>query len=579
MSTTGKFIYYFGDDEAYFKVFQVEFNATYGGMGFTFKRFFETDPKRIQSLYLKAYEDQPALILIDYSKNSNDYLHLARLFTRTINYENFKVIGLLDYLSPPDVIRESILTGVKVNHIKDAEVFDVTFAAMKLISDKDTKEHGFATAKFSDEVEVGILCKIGFVNTEMIHFETDLKLNQNEEIRIKNYWTEQKIMKSEKFFVHQIQNTHIYYNFNYSVNAAFSFIDAPLLTPETSEERKKELTDEYNHDVVKSQRKLKAWIVDNLNRSQPKNVKVLIIDRELSMYKDHKPTDQYEYLIRCQPFFKDVHVEINRQRPNVIAFALEARPEDAPEDAVYNDTKILKRLIDVIKNKFENYLPYIVVFKSGDSTSKDFQQTLGYENMLAFSGDLTTEVLLKMAEVFSKKLKPLSVSSKELTETVYLKKSSPATLGEILTQVTLLSCSETDITFSSKEALPPFSVLHFNFPVDMYITTIPNEKFKDGMYYGLIHGIGEIGKKDLRRYVNSIFFRDLENQKKTDRDEFEKLNQTKLKEIQDEAAKKEAEALALAEQAAAEKEAERLQKEEAKKAQETENKGPNEEEE
>lgn len=573
MSTTGKFIYYFGDDEAYFKVFQAEFNATYGAMGFSFKRFFETDARRIQSLYLKAFEDQPALILIDYSKNSNDYLHLARLFTRTINYEPFKVIGLLDYLSPPDVIRESILTGVKVNHIKDAEVFDVTFAAMKLISDKDTKEHGFATAKFSDEVDVGILCKIGFVNTEMIHFETDLKLNQNEEIRIRNHWTEQKVIKSDKFFVHQIQNSHIYYNFNYSVNAAFSFVDPPLITAETSDERKKELTDEYNHEVVKSQRKLKAWIIDNLSRSQPKNVKVLIIDRSMSMLHDQKPTDQYEYLIRCQPFFKDVHIEINKQKPNVIAFSLEARPEGAAEDDIYNDSKVLKRLIDVIKNKFENYHPYIVVFKSGESTSKDFQLTYDYENMLAFGGDLSTEVLLKMAEVFSKKLVPQAATSKELTETVFLKKASPATMGEILSQVTLLSCSETDITFSSKETLPPFSVLHFNFPVDMYITIIPNEKFKDGMYYGLIHGIGEIGKKDLRRYVNSIFFRDLENQKKSEREEFEKLNQAKLKEIQDEAARKEAEAKALAE-----KEAERLKKEEEKKAQEAENKESDEEE-
>lgn len=546
--TASRMIYYFGDDEAYFKVFQGEFNSMYGSLGVTFKRFFETDSKKVQSLFLKAYHDQPALILIDYSKNSNDYLHLARLFTRTINYEPYKLIGLLDYLSSPDVIRESILTGVKINHIKSAEIFDVVYSAMMLISSKDTKEHGFATAKSKDEVEAGILCKIGLINLETIHFETDLKLNQNEEIIVNNYWANEKIIKSGLFMVSNIQNSHIFYNFNYSVDAQIRFASPPVITPEMSDERKKDLTEEYQHDIVKYQRKLKSWILDNLSRSQRKNVKVLIIDREMSMYNDQKPTDQYEYLIRCQPFLKDIHIELNRQRPNVIAFVLESRPDDAADDAFYNDAKVLKRLIEVIKNKYEDYKPYIVVFKSGAASSKDLQQTHDYEQLLAYGGDLSPDVLLKMADIFSKKIPAIAASPKELTETVYLKKTSPATFGEIHTQVNIISCSEIDMTIEAKRDLGHFSVLHFNSPVDMYATIIPNEKFKGNTYYCLIHGIGESEKQDLRRFINSIFFRDLENQKQAERDEFEKLNQAKLKELQDEMAKKQAEEAEIYEQ-------------------------------
>lgn len=536
-------IYYFGDDEAYFKVFQAEFNASYGSLGVSFKRFYETTPSQIQSLYLRAYEDQPSLVLIDYSKHTNDYLHLARLFTRTINYEEFQIIGLLDYLSPPEVIQESILTGVKVNHIKSAEIFDVVYAAIKLLSPKDAKEHGFATAKTKDQVDVGILCKIGMINHDLIHFETDLKLQQNEEVEINNYWTQQHILKSKKFFIHNIQTSHIYYNFKYSVDAAMIFLDPPHMTDETPEERKAELKAEYDHELNKVQRKLKGWITDNLSRSQRKNVKVLIIDRELTMLHNQKPTDQYDYLIRCQPFLKDSFIELNRIRPNVIAFVLESRPSDAAEEVVYNDSKALKTVIEVVKNKFDgNYKPYIIVFRAGEGSSKELQMTYGYEQILAYGGDLSPDVLLKMAEVFSKKLAQLTPSEKELNETVYLKKSSLATFGEILTQVSVMNCSEADMIFQSTREFTPFSVIHFRHPVDMYVTIIPNEKFKGDMYYGLIHGIGETGKMELRKYVNSIFFRDLENQKQAEKEEFEKLNQAKLKEIQDEQNKKMAEA-------------------------------------
>ncbi len=541
--STRRLIYYFGDDEAYFKVFQAEFNSTYGNLGFTFKRFFETDPSMIQSLYLRAYEDQPALVLIDYSKHTTHYLHLARLFTRTINYEEIQVIGLLDYLSPPEVIQESILTGVKINQIKSAEIFDVVYSAVRLISSKDTKDHGFATAKSKDEVDVGILCKIGLINHTIIHFETDLKLVQNELIEIKNYWTRENIIKSNKFVIQAIKNSHIYYNFKYSVDAAMSFVNPPFITDEMSEEHKQELKIEYDHEVNKVQRKLKAWILDNLGRSQRKNVKVLIVDRQLTMFKNQRPTDQYEYLIRCQPFFKDTFFEINRIRPNVISFVLETRPNDAKDDEVYNDHKALKTLIEVIKNKFDGeYKPYLVVFEAGQMASKDLQNTYGYDQILAYGGQLSPDVLLKMAEVFSKKINQIATTSKELVETVFLKKNLPSTFGEVQLKVNVLSCSEIDMTFQSSREFSPYTVLHFTHPVDMYVTIVPNEKFKGDIYYGLVHGVGETGKSELRKYVNSIFFRDLENQKQAERDEFERINQVKLKEIQDaEEAKKQAE--------------------------------------
>ena len=52
-------------------------------------------------------------------------------------------------------------------------------------------------------------------------------------------------------------------------------------------------------------------------------------------------------------------------------------------------------------------------------------------------------------------------------------------------------------------------------------------------YYGLIHCLGEAQKKELRRYVNSVFFRDHDAQINAEKDEFKKLNEAKLLEKQE----------------------------------------------
>ena len=91
----------------------------------------------------------------------------------------------------------------------------------------------------------------------------------------------------------------------------------------------------------------------------------------------------------------------------------------------------------------------------------------------------------------------------------------------------------------------------------MYITVAPiPEKTKiQSQYYALINGIGEEERKELRRYINSVFFRDLENQKSEDAEKVEALKKQYLDK-----------------QNAAEKEAQEREAEAAKKEKELEDK-------
>ncbi len=80
-------------------------------------------------------------------------------------------------------------------------------------------------------------------------------------------------------------------------------------------------------------------------------------------------------------------------------------------------------------------------------------------------------------------------------------------------------------------AFPEGTNLHFTEPVEMFVYLQPAKASgKVPEYYGLIHSLGEIEKKELRRYVNTIFFRDHDAQVSAETEEFKKLNEAKLQE-------------------------------------------------
>ena len=74
---------------------------------------------------------------------------------------------------------------------------------------------------------------------------------------------------------------------------------------------------------------------------------------------------------------------------------------------------------------------------------------------------------------------------------------------------------------------------------------VPETSKFQSEYYGIIHGIGEEERQELRRYVNEIFFRDLEAQKKAEADEIAAQKEAyvlKKQQEAEEAARLEAEA-------------------------------------
>ena len=524
--------YYFGDDEAYFRAIVGEFKR-HTKFVIDFQRFYESDEKKIQSLFLKVYKNKAACVFIDLSKNSQDYIHLARILARANMEHNPVLVGLVDYLSPPEVLKESLITGINLAYIKSPETFDVVFGVSKIISPTEIAEHGFANADLKDDFEAGLPVKIGFIYETGLHIETDYPLKDGDQIRMNHHWTKKKVVPSREFFIQKVSPKNLFYHFKLSADAEFHFMDQYLppdgVAPKDVEERK-----EYRLHQVKHHKKMLAnWLSSNTTLSLEKKAKVLIVDPEFHFYHDQPRTDKNAYTIRCIPFLKDINFELDRLEPQVIAYSLD-KP-DAKESK--NTVDQLKTLTQTLNERYQDKSPFVIVFNS-KIPSKEVKETFNYTNIMTTDSEISVELLVRMAEIFDKKLEQGLAKTKSNIPKIFLRKTHNASIAEITFNVTLTKISEIDMVFQTEAPLPIGSNIHFTTPIEMFVNVQPSKgQSKAPEFYGLIHSVGEEDKKQLRRFVNSVFFRDHDAQLQAETDEYLKLNVAKKVE-REEAAKK-----------------------------------------
>ncbi len=179
---------------------------------------------------------------------------------------------------------------------------------------------------------------------------------------------------------------------------------------------------------------------------------------------------------------------------------------------------------------FSDTITLVIVFNS-PLNSLQLQEMFHCTNFMANDGELNPGLVIKMADVLHKKSAKNGESTAEL-QRLYLKKNNSSSVVELLKTVTLRNISETDLIIQSDYPFQPGTNLHFKKPVEMFVNVVPvakpSGKFPE--FYGIIHCIGENEKKELRRYVNAIFFRDHDAQVSAESLEFKNLNELKLKE-------------------------------------------------
>jgi len=563
-------VIYIGSDAGYLQLLSDKFKDTYKPLNFEFEQLERTTGQDIQSLALYVRTERPKLIFVDYSTSTSEMLHLVRILTRLNGVIKPYIIGLVDYNQGTDPIQKGVLAGSKCVHIKSAELDAVIYDSMCFAYPESLEDHGFATAKLDDEVTAFAPCKVGIISRDGIRIESNFPTSVGTSYSLINYWYTKGFLKTPEAQCASCSTEDLYYNFKYAQEFGFEFAAPFEIRPDLQPEQIEQLEQEREYLINDCKEKMENWIETNSDKSKAKMLKTLMIDKELNFYDNQPLSDEFPFVIRCQPYLMNVKEELLRVYPQLVVFNMEEVTNEeleANEDIAYtyNDTRTLQFLVKIIKS-ISGYNPFVIVFNAEGHDTEKLQKVLDFKQIIAHKEKMTPELVLKMAKLLESRLNA-NIEDYDVP-TVFLQKDHPASYSEIELSINIVACSENDIYFNSDHELTSGTVLRINLPAPMFlaITEPPKSSREQCQFYAVIHGIGEVEKKELRRFINSVFFREHEEKKKTAKEEFEKVNQQavakKEKAAADELAK---EAAAEADKAANEKtQAEEKEKQKAR---------------
>lgn len=549
---------YIGNDSTHWQDLVHDFKKTYPSLSFKDLSFFETDPKKIQTLFLEIYELKPKAIFIDFTRNFHEHLHLARLFSRTNTDFDFFLGGLIEGSGHKEVLKRSILTGISSLFVKSTENDSLIYSCMCIAFPSMVEGHGFATANLNDTVPLYIPARASVIDSSTIHIESNEKLEKNEEVNLHSDWSLSKILYSPLSFLEEQTEHNLFYPFLYAQKLRFKFVSNFEALEGWDEETRKQKKQEHEEKLANSKARMDNWVELNSSESYPKQTKALVIDRSFHFYENQERTDSYPFVLRLQPFLKDLKKEILKNYADMIIYRLDDLPEKEEEfeegdstTLVVQKTKDKKEVEIEYKNDLENllnlittvksidgYRPLIIVFNSKEMTTDEIKKKTGFEQIMVNRSEIIPDLILKMAEILNKKLETKHESIQK--DQVFLDKQNEQTYVEIEREIKLLKLSENDAYFLSEKELPLNTPLRITTPVEVLLTVVspPKHITETGGYYAVINGLGESEKMNIRKFINSVFFRQKDEAKRKEKEAFEELN-TKVHEEREKKAEEE----------------------------------------
>jgi hypothetical protein len=565
-------VIFVGDDKSYFGLIKDKFASDFKAIKLEYEQLYKETGMEIQSLIVDIFKKKPRIIFVDLSKHTSEMLHLARVLARLNSVIKPQIFALADYNQGITPLQRAVIAGVRCVHIKGAELDAVCFDAIAFAFPDKLENHDFAMAKLEDSVNAYIPVKVGIVSTTGVRVESNFPVAPGNQYNLLNFWTNKGLMKSSGTQCKSQIQEGLYYNYDFSQEFAFEYV-APVDKEDKEPDVIEQLEKERLQVLEESKSRMIDWVKNNPKFSKLKVLKTLIVDKDMTIYKDQPLSDEFSFVIRCQPYLHQVKKELTHINPHLIVYNMEdVDPEEleANEDIAhtYNETRTLQYILKVI-HSMQGYTPFIIVFNAEGYSTDKLQKVLNYSQIMAYSEKLNVELVHKMATMLDKKLNSQYQSA---TECIYLEKEHPSSYAEIEIDIELVGCSENDLYFNAAVDLPYKTVLRVNLPAPMYVsvTSAPNGSTVSSDYYGLIHGIGEEERQELRRFINSVFFREKEAARAAEKEAFEQAKIDAIKRKEEEAQKAAEEAQRLKEEEEKAKQEAEAQAEELKKQKERE---------
>lgn len=352
---------------------------------------------------------------------------------------------------------------------------------------------------------------------------------------------------------------------------------------------RQERIDQYHNKIEHAKREHLKWIEDKMDDTLPRKFKMLIVDPEMCLLRyENDVLSNSDYNYRFQSNFTETFEEIMMMRPQIICINLwdddfvgkmirrKTSPTNVDRDLSEEEEEVfaeissevsrekdaqIAHIIKLIKST-NSYRPIVVIFNSKELKSSALQKKHAYQFIMSQEQKVNSKYIETMANAFDLKIqnqyqeevrkkremmKKMNADKGEDSvidvreKIVYVGGEDPLRKASIAVSITIQELNESEIYFTSDYSFKVGQKFRIEVPVPMYITISLNDgqvfqKVEGAQQYrALIHGVDEVGKKYIRKFVNEVIFSPLMAERDAEVEAFKKLNETakKIREEQD----------------------------------------------
>lgn len=571
-----KRILYIGRDKAYWENLCTEIRKQYDRLEIEFTSLSLQNYRNYVHLFLEIFRNPVDIIYLDFTQDSEQLTKLSQIFYFEDTLNHIPLIGLVE---KQEKIEESIFAGLSAIYIKSGEYEDIVAAPFLIAYQREANLPQYAKARFQKEDKLFADLRVGHITPDFLRAEGNIKLNEGDIIELHTH-IPKFIIPSKKYRLKSLGEQNLYYNYRYTYIFEYIYVDEPVITDEEKEklgeEQLNKINKEYQKNRQKARQELQAWIAEKKTVSSPKMTKALIISKDLSFLEDtKKDLDGFEHSIRIKTDFSENFYEIDKIYPHLIVIGLTSKSEI--EEKIKSDfskyqhddgTPLSDEELREEKNKFKieiqraqeqevvkkvasavekiksmkDYKPYIVVFNLLTISSSQMQEAVKYPYIITFGGDFLFPYCMHMASAVEKKMRAKLSKKNDDDLAYFVPKKEKLSRAFVSFNVTIKEMTEYECTFALKEKLE-LAQFRSQFPAPITLKVIPfsddltHEKQDDQyLHRALIHSVGESEKKELRKFINQIFFSDLMARKEAEKAEWEKTQlEAKIQKRKDEA--------------------------------------------
>lgn len=469
-----RIILYIGDDASYWTTIKNRISQKLEGKPVDFNSISISKSTNYQVVHLQVLKLKPNIIYLDFSSDLTFGLKLAHILKRENSLKLTPVTGLVE---KKESVVDCIFAGVDVIHVKCGEYHDVIYDAFYLAFPGETAEPDFAKAQFQRDATIICDLRMGYVTPTSLHAEGNVKIDVDTKLSI-NSEIPVKMVPSRNFICKDLSDHNLYYDYKYSYEFQFIYVDEPefndqeleeklegmeesqrVLLIKTTKDNRRQAVNDYKARIKKTKKDVKSWVEENMDRVKPKKTKILLIDKELKFLADpSKILSNYPFILRTQTCLTEELKDIKVLRPDIISFQFfdmdqikdqvekhfeNGLKEDgtpfAEEELNLAKEDMLKELIDagesqaldqlslILKNikSLEGYKPFITLFNCQSYTSHSIQESFKYPFVIVNKNAMDLNPIIEMATMLEKR-NDKKIEDHINAKVEQLKKSDPA---------------------------------------------------------------------------------------------------------------------------------------------------------